>query len=372
MSLRGLLDPGDWLAMKPQLDPEAVPLELHYRPSAGEIKLRLIVGFGVMTVASIIGYFLRDEGVALFVLGGFAFFGLLNVVYGVLQSRFSLSMVISRLEVSVNRQSLWGRTNWRESLSHYRGVQLREEEVEDSDTDSIRFPTRYSIVELLHDERAKTVPLYVKEGGEAPREIQHAFAQRFHLPELVHDISGAVTPESLMRAQDPGPAPSGVIVRESQGVTCFAIGQSRAWRWVPWVFWMALPVGFGWLVYQIEPAMAMMAGGMAATLVIVLLLIGMLMERGKRGRPRGICVSADSVWLGRLGEAPRLEIPFREIRQVRLDRAHGLSSEGRSGAPRIVIDGGNQRIELAGDVFDRRRVEWIRNRVLFLVSRRRG
>jgi hypothetical protein len=357
--------------MKPRLDPQASTLELNYRPTPSEVKMRLIVGLAVTAIASLIGYFLRDDGVALFVLGGFGFFGLLNILYGTLQSRFSLSMVISRLEVAVDRRSLWGRTSWRESLRSYRGVQLRQEELEESNTASIHFSTRFSIIELLHPDPSKTVPLYVQEGGVAPREIQHAFATRFHLPELAHDISGAVSPGSLMRAPDPGPPPPGVVVHESGGVTCFAIGHSRRWRWVPWLFWLALPLGFGWLVYQIEPSMAPLAAGMAAALVVLLLLIDMLFRRGKGGLPRGLCVSSDAIWLGRSGDPPSMPVPFHAIQAVRLDRARGRAHDGGGGQVKLVVDGGSQRIEFSGGLFDRRKVEWIRNRVLYLVSRAR-
>jgi hypothetical protein len=116
MSLRGLLDPGDWLAMKPQLNPEATPVEFHYRPEPFEVRARLVVGVLVVSLASVAGFFLRDDGVALLVVGGFALFGLLNAVYGVLQSRFSMSVEIAGLEVAVQRNSLWGASNWRESL----------------------------------------------------------------------------------------------------------------------------------------------------------------------------------------------------------------------------------------------------------------
>lgn len=369
MRLLSLLDPGDWLAMRPQLDPKAPALDLDYRPARGEVKLRLIVGFAVTATVGVIGWFLRDEGIALFVLGGFALFGLLNILYGLLQSRFSLSMKISRLEVAVDRRTLWGRRAWRESLHSYRGVQLREEELESGGSGSIHFPKRFSIIELLHSDPSKTIPLYVREEGETPCDVQRAFAERFHLPQLAYDISGTVSPDTLIRAEDPGPPPSGVVVRQVGGVTCLAIGQSHALRWVRWLFWLAFPLGAGWLVNKIEPAMAPLAAGMAAGLVVVLLLIGMFMGRGKGGLPRGICIGTDAVWLGRSGDPPDMPIPVQAIRQVRLDRAHG--GERSAASVKIVVDGGNRRIEFAAGAFDRRRVEWIRNRLLFLIGRAR-
>ncbi len=97
MFLRGLLDPGDWISMKPQLDPEATPVEFHYRPDPVEVKGRLIVGLGVAVVAATVASFLSDDIFALIVAGGFGLLGLMVAVYGVFQSRFAMSVVISGL-----------------------------------------------------------------------------------------------------------------------------------------------------------------------------------------------------------------------------------------------------------------------------------
>jgi hypothetical protein len=369
MSLRGLLDPGDWLAMKPQLNPEATPVEFHYRPEPFEVRARLVVGVLVAGLASVAGFFLRDDGVALFVVGGFALFGLFNAVYGVLQSRFSMSVTITGLEVAVKRNSLWGASNWRESLRSYQGILLREEEVEDQGSGKIRRTKRYSIVELLHSEPSKTLPLYVREGGDPPWEIQQAFARRFRLPELAQDITGTVSPATLRRAPDPGPPPPGVIVQETGGITYLAIEQSTAGRLAPWIFWPLLLAAMGGLVYLIDPEMALAAAGMAAGLAFVLLLVGLLSGRGKNRMQFGIFISNQAVWLGIVGEPPQMTVPFDAIRQVRVDRAWGRASGARSGSIRLVVDGGDQRLEFARGRFDRRKLEWIRNRVLYQVSR---
>jgi hypothetical protein len=125
------------------------------------------------------------------------------------------------------------------------------------------------------------------------------------------------------------------------------------------------------LVHQILPEMALIAGGMAAGLALVLIAAGLLMERARGHTPRGLCVGRDSVWLGTPDQPPQLAIPFASIRQIRLDRVRGQAREGHSGMTRVIIDGGNQRLELAGGLFDRSKVEWIRNRALYLVSKHR-
>ena len=49
-SLRRLLDPGDWLAVKPQLDPKSTTLQIDHAPGPAEYKLRIRVGLIVLAV----------------------------------------------------------------------------------------------------------------------------------------------------------------------------------------------------------------------------------------------------------------------------------------------------------------------------------
>lgn len=47
---------------------------------------------------------------------------------------------------------------------------------------------------------------------------------------------------------------------------------------------------------------------------------------------------------------------YGEVRQVRADRVRG-------GRYRVVVDGGNLRVEFGGDLWSRKRVEWVRDYV---------
>jgi len=347
------------------LDPEATPVEYHYRPDPLEVKARLIVGLGVAVVAATVVFFLRDELFGMVVAGGFGLLGLLVAVYGVLQSRFSMSVVISGLEVAVERQSLWGASKWRESVHRYQGVLLKEEAIEEQGSGKIRHVKRYGIVELVHESPEKNVLLYVREGGEAPAEIQEAFARRFHLPELERGIDGKVAREERKLAVDPGPVPAGVKVEEADGVMCLSIEPGNVGRVVPWLLWPLLPVGAGLLVYQLEPGMALIAAGMAGAFALLQIGMGEVMARRSRGKLLGLCIGGRAVWLGQVGETPRTKILFDELKLVRADRVKGQSG----GSMRLVVEGGGKRIELSGGQFDRKKVEWIRDKVLYLAGR---
>ena len=236
--LSRLLDPGDWLAIKPQLDPQTPTLHLSHTPSAGEVKLRIRLGLTVLVIVSIVSFFVWDDGFAVFIASGFGFFGLLNLIYGVIQSGFAMTMRITQVEVAVDSKTLFGSRNWREPIKAYRGVLLRESHLRENSVGNMPSTKRYHIIEMAHDDGAKTVPLYVSEGGEPPRGIQEAFARRFGLPALSPDCS-AESARSFTRlnrplrdpgtpAADPGPPPSGIALEQKGGATRITIGQA-AW-----------------------------------------------------------------------------------------------------------------------------------------------
>ena len=71
------------------------------------------------------------------------------------------------------------------------------------------------------------------------------------------------------------------------------------------------------------------------------------------------------MWLGRAGEIPHTKIRFDELKLVKADRTKGQSS----GSPRVVVEGGGKRIELSGRQSDRKKMEWIRDKVLHEAGR---
>ncbi len=345
MGFRSLLDPGDWLAMKPQLDPEAASVEFHFSPAPDEIKVRLWLGLILVAVASMAVFFLWGDAIAVFVAGGIGVLGLLILVYGILQSRFSMSMVISRSEVAFDSKTLFGKRSWRESLSAYQGILLREEELTGEGTGKIRTMKRYYIVELLHGDASKTLPLHVREGGVPPRDIQQAFARRLNLPPLVPDVSGMIAPGLARAAPDPGPPPSGLVVREVDGITCLTI--ERGWKGMVlgYLLWLLFPAAAFGLAYQIEREFAPLVAAMAAGLVVVVLGIGWLMNRKRDRFPPGVCIGVSELWIGCPGIPPRMVIPFAAIEQVSVDLHWGHSTQGSRKCVRLVVDGGGQRLE---------------------------
>jgi len=404
-TFRRLLDPGDWIAIKPQLDPQATALQINYAPARTEIKLRIGAGLTTLTVFFAVCFFFRDDVFFVLIFCGLGFFGLLNLIYGVIQSGFSMSLLITGTEVAMDSRTLLGRRQWREWLSNYRGVLLCERHLRESEVGSTHWTKRYHIVELVHDDAAKTVPLYVKEGGPPPRHIQEALARRFSLPALSPDSSGlAARPvaeldrslrDRAVPVADPGPPPSGVLVRQEGGTTRLTIGTGRLGRILVWLFWLSLPPLIGRLVCQLDPVFGYIAAGMVILFVLMMQGLGKLMGGGKKESQRAICIDASRVWIDqpvRRDPAvfryairtmsritglrpppmspPASSLARSAVEQVRVDvyTSHddhaGDFDDGLGGPtyhPRLVIEGDEGTLEFIGAQFDRKKLEWVRD-----------
>ncbi|MFN3325910.1 MAG: hypothetical protein ACK5AZ_20630 [Bryobacteraceae bacterium] len=360
--LRELLDPGNWLAVKPRLDPEAPEIKLIHAPEAGEVKLRLWLGTIVLSIVTLLVLFILEDEFAIFVACGFGFFGLVNLGYGVLQSRFSLSLAITPAEVYFDSRTLFGARRWREPIANYRGVLLREEQMRSQNVGNMATTRRWFIIELTHADPAKRVALHVAEGGEPPRQLQEAFARRFGLPALSPDSGEIVESGAGLQTADPGAPPSGISVQEFDGVTRIVIGQSRLSKRLTWMWWLALPVLFGGLAYQIEPMAGLSAGAMAAVFVLMILGLGRLTNRGKGSTERAICLDRERIWIQGSVQTPPLA--RSEIERVRVD-SYASFTGASQGTPiyhaRLMIEGGSRRLEYIGTQFDGKRLEWVRN-----------
>lgn len=295
------------------------------------------------------------------VAGGFALFAVLNLVYSVIQWRFSLSLTITGWEVVKETTTLFGRRGFRESLRSYRGVLLRQEEVADTPGDS-DFTTRYCIIELLHADPAKTVPLHVRRQGPSPIDLHRAFAERLHLPALDDSLAGpAPTPRTF---PDPGPAPPSVLIRQSGTLTAYAPAPSRLSRLLPWLAWPFLPAVVYALVAVIDRQFALIASGFALVLVLVILAAGRLMHGRSPDFPLGVCLDDSAIWIGHPGQPPHNPVPLASVRAIGLDHPHGASARIR-----LSIDAGPQSISLAVSRRHRPAFEWIRARLLHLIAR---
>lgn len=94
-------------------------------------------------------------------------------------------------KVTVERMGLFGSRSWSLPYTDYEGVLHREAQVS-----GIYASLKLQIIELYHRDPDKTVPLYVQEAAEAPREKWKAYAQRLKLPALT-DQGDDAAPKSM-------------------------------------------------------------------------------------------------------------------------------------------------------------------------------
>ena len=397
-ALKSLFDAGDWISMKPQLDPRASLIAFDHKVETGEIVGRTVVA-GITFVVVAIVYF--GFGTEAGVIAAFTFgaLGLANLILGIAKIGFEKSMLFTGHDVKVKTRGLLGSREWREPLANYRGVMLSEHHSRSQGVGNTVSTRTYHVIELVHDNDGKTVPLYVRRGPDSPRDIQEAFARRFDLPALAPDSGGETvraadaldTPVSARPAADPGPPPSGVKVGSRNGAVTITVGQGRTGRAFVWIYWLAIPAVFTGIAYMVEPSAALPAGGMAVFFVLMMLGLGAMMG-GKTKRP-SLVVERDRIWIDRPTQDDRITrlmrrivstflgrdplagdrapetLPRGSIEQIRVDTytshysgSSSSSGHGRSTVhDRLVIEGDDGRLSLIGTQFDKKKLEWVRD-----------
>lgn len=409
-AIRSLLDPGNWLGMKPALDPSAAVLSLDYRPAEGLWKLRMMVGGAVLAITAIVIYF-SPGGIVTLVAGGFGLFALLNLVRGLAESRFEKSLLITDNMVIVKSRTFFGRNDWQEPIANYRGVLLREWRTTGNSVGNTPDLNTYQIIELAHDDPGRTTPLYVADQSKSPRDIQEAFALRFDLPALQPDgdAYAAREPEALDRPTglvaaanggdgdgaspaapsiDPGPAPSGVTVTRNGDAIRIMVGQGAVGRSFTWLFWLAIPCLFGGVVFILDPYMGIVAFGMSAVFVLMILGLRRLFGGSGKDSEHFLGLDANRIWVKhpkepefvakferaftKLVRAKPLERPTEEsmgrdaIEQVRVDqrmtRIRTSSGDHRTAYVwQLIIENDEDRLVFAGGQFDQGKMEWVRD-----------
>lgn len=162
--------------------------------------------------------------------------------------------VLSADGVEVMERGLFGVKAWYEPYSAYEGVFYRRILIRRKNSTRI-----YQVIELLHDDRDKCLPLYVRPTSEVPRSRWEGYAERLKLPaiefegenlsvrehdELDKPIGELVAEGKVSHAFDPeAPAPPGLVVtRDHADAFTIAITAPRFPLWFLGVF---LLVGLG-------------------------------------------------------------------------------------------------------------------------------
>jgi hypothetical protein len=245
------------------------------------------------------------------------------------------------------------------------------------------------VIELVHDDPSKTIPLFFERDGPPPQREHLAFAERFRLPALSEDAGEEVDSAAARApAEDPGPPPSGVRVETADGETRIVIGDSRRARWLVALFWGALPLCFGALAYQIEPMAGYLAAGMAILFIVMIFGVSRLLDGKRKNEHGAICLNDERVWVerpemarpqwietartalvnaiapdARTESLPLESMPRGAVARVRVDAYVSHDSHSAGGAPhaRLLIEADEARLEYIGTQFDAKKLEWVRD-----------
>lgn len=176
--------PRDWESFSVNVEPGVPDQRISLKPKTTNI-LNLAAG-GVFALGIVVFMsFQEGDGVPIV---DSPFFMSVIVLFGVGSIVWSLLIVLSKREVlftndgvEVTGRSLLGMEQWQEPYSGYKGVLHREKSVSQGQNSG---STLYQILELVHDDPARNLPLLVESSGTMPRAAWEAYAKWFGLPAL--------------------------------------------------------------------------------------------------------------------------------------------------------------------------------------------
>ena len=225
-------------------------LDLSPRRSSA-VALILLGGFWIgITIAALGGVTSLTQG-DMTILVGATIFGALVMAWGVTRLFRRHRVVLSADGVEVMERGLFGVDAWYEPYGAYKGVLYRRILIRSKNSTRI-----YQVIELLHEDREKCVPLFVKQSSKVPRERWEGYAERLKLPAIeiegnalsvrAHDeldkpIGELVAEGKVSHAFDPeAPAPPGLVVtRDHADAFTIAITAPRYPLWFLGVFLLA-------------------------------------------------------------------------------------------------------------------------------------
>jgi hypothetical protein len=422
--LLAALGPGNWLGMKPQIDPGKTPIELDYRTDPFEIKLRLILGTLVIALAGA-GWWLvgREETIVTVVAAGFSLFALANMMIGISKIGYKKKFYLTSTSANVTTTSLLGTRKWTEQLAAYDGIMLRSEQFRNDGPGNMNSTRNYHIVELYHSNAARRLPLWVNNQMGPARAAQEAFAKRLKLAAIAPDAEGitardaksldqsvgeraAALARKRVQAIDPGPAPRGVMVAQDGAETVITL-QNATGSW--WLTLVCILVGFGGvgiILYNfLPPDELLLVGGallaMVGTMGLIswgcfklLQAIGLLSRKKRkltelRMGPNGIRVIHDGIdmpsifkaAIGRMGGEALIQeaenpaqhhLALADIEQVRVEKYISRTSTSDMSRARLVhghilyIESDKFRLQF-GNASSRKLI-WVRDFVLYQLS----
>jgi len=179
-----LARPRDWENFRVDVEPGIPDQRINLKPKTANT---LNVGAGGVFALGLVVFMHFQDGVgvpvadSLLFTAGLVLFGVGAIVWSLLIALSKREVLFTQDGVQVTGRSLIGTEEWQEPYRAYKGVLHREKSVSQGQN---RGSILYQILELVHDDPARNVPLFVESSGTMPRAAWEAYAKWFGLPAL--------------------------------------------------------------------------------------------------------------------------------------------------------------------------------------------
>ena len=355
-----------WRHVRPRVELARLPVRVDLSASRGQLLVQLVAGLVWIGASS---YFALKQvprigpaGADQYVQYAFLLFPLIGVfivggaIWRMLCRRHA---VIDRGAVSVEGRTPFGREQWSLPLAAFAGVRHRTGVIRRKNSS-----TTYQIIDLAHNDPAKSILLWVERGVAVPRQRWEGYARMLGVPALGAD-SEARAPEDLDKAlrdladegkvevaYDPAvPVPPGLelnrVKHDGADQLSVTIRAPRFPRWAVALFVLpVLGVGAAGLAQGRLLALVVAVGGIA-------LLVWLY--RHDRRNPRRLILTRDAItyddrWGTVSQSGSGLTLPVDRVEQVYITKS------GRE----VVIAGDAGRIK-TGTGLSRDAVKWLKN-----------
>lgn len=244
-----------WHTMRVDANLTFLPQTLDLSPSrAGAV---ILIAFGGIWVGGLAFMVLEAAPSAteeLLVLSVMALIGVAIAGWGVSQLFRKRRAVLSKDGVEVTGRGLLGSEKWYQPYGAYEGVLHRRVVIRSKNSTRV-----YQVIELLHEDRDKCIPLFVRRGSDMPRNRWEEFAKQLRLPaleiaegalvrrgheDLDKPLKEQVAEGTVGHDFDPeAPAPAGLVVTRDHA-NAFTI-DITAPRYPLWFLGIFIAVGLG-------------------------------------------------------------------------------------------------------------------------------
>ena len=183
---------GTWPGLRHRVAPDRLPYRINLLPSRAATLIFLV--FGCVWTGITLSYLVAvapGSAAALLFVALFPLVGLGLVGWSLCTLLSKREAVFGRDGVEVFARSPFGAESWRQDYSAFKGVLHREHRVKRKSGS-----TTYQIIELLHEDPDRTLPLLVEASRKMPREAWERYAKWLDLPALTDSGDGLVARDS--------------------------------------------------------------------------------------------------------------------------------------------------------------------------------